>query len=77
MTPMHMLSLNPHAAPADAKAALLNVNMEIAFLSDNQGKISLDHARNYVVSGLVGMINGPGNHRNAEGEYIKVGGIEL
>ncbi len=35
-----------------------SMNMEIAFLLDNQGKISLDYARNYNVGGLVELING-------------------
>ena len=30
MTPLHMLSMNPHA-PADAMAALLDVNVEVVF----------------------------------------------
>ena len=45
MTPLHMLSMNPHAS-ADAMTALLDVDMEVVFRLDNQGKISLDHARN-------------------------------
>ena len=42
MTPLHMLSINPHT-PADAIAALLDVNVEVAFCLDNQ--VSLDYAR--------------------------------
>ena len=56
-TPLHMLSMNPHA-PADAIAALLDVNMEVAFCLDNQGKMSMDYARDYNVGGLVGIVNG-------------------
>eukprot|EP00554_Chaetoceros_debilis_P008716 CAMPEP_0194100150 /NCGR_PEP_ID=MMETSP0150-20130528/1122_1 /TAXON_ID=122233 /ORGANISM="Chaetoceros debilis, Strain MM31A-1" /LENGTH=270 /DNA_ID=CAMNT_0038786479 /DNA_START=129 /DNA_END=938 /DNA_ORIENTATION=- len=52
MTPLHMLSMNPHA-PADAIAALLDVNVEVAFCLDHEGKISLDYARDYNVGGLV------------------------
>ena len=33
-TPPHMLSMNPHA-PADTIAALLDVDMEVAFCLDN------------------------------------------
>ena len=64
MTPMHMLSINPHT-PSDAIAALLNINMEVAFHFDNRGKMSLDYARDYNIGGLVGIINGLCNHRNA------------
>ena len=65
MTPLHMLSMNPHA-PADTIAALLDVNMEVAFCLDNQGKMSMDYAaREYNVGGLVGMINGLCNHRHS------------
>ena len=64
MTPLHMLTMNPHA-PAETIAALLNVNMEVAFCVDSQGKMSLDYARDYNVGGLVGMINGLCNHRHA------------
>ena len=64
MTPLHMLSMNPHA-PADTIAALLNVDMEVAFCLDNQGKMSLDYARDYNVGGLIAMINGLCNHRHA------------
>ena len=59
-----MLSMNPHA-PADVIAALLNVNMEVVFRLDNQGKISLDYARDYNVGGLVALVSGLCNHRNA------------
>ena len=64
MTPLHMLSMNPHA-PADTIAALLDVNMDVAFRLDNQGKISLDYARDYNVDGLVATITGLCNHRHA------------
>ena len=58
------VSMNPHA-PAETIAALLDVNMEVAFRLDKQGKILLDYARDYNVGGLVGMINGLCNHRHA------------
>ena len=57
MIPLHMLSMNHHAL-ADAGTALLNVNVEVAFGLDNQGKISLDYARDYNVGGFVELING-------------------
>jgi len=64
MTPLHMLSMNPHS-PSDAIAALLDVNVEVAFCLDNQGKLSLDYARDYNFGGLVALVNGLCNHRNA------------
>jgi hypothetical protein len=64
MTPLHMLSMNPHA-PAVTISALLDVNMEAAFRLDNQRKVSLDYAREYNVGGLVAMVNGLCNHRHA------------
>jgi len=64
MTPLHMLSMNPHS-PADAIAALLDVDVEAVFCLDGQGKISLDYARDYNVGGLVALVNGLCNHRNA------------
>ena len=64
MTPLHMLSMNPYA-PADAVAALLEVNVETAFSLDNEGKIPLDYARDYNVGGLVAMISALCNHRNS------------
>ena len=67
MTPLHMLSMNPHA-PADAIAALLDINVEVAFRLDNEMKMSLDYTRDYNVGGLVAAINGLCNHRNAAWE---------
>ena len=63
-TPLHMLSMNPHAL-ADTIAALLDVNVEVAFRLDNQGKMSMDYARDYNVGGLVAMVNGLCNYRHA------------
>ena len=37
MTPLHILSMNPHAPP-DAIAALFNSNIQTVFCSDNQQK---------------------------------------
>ena len=45
MTPLHMLSMNPHS-PADTIAALLDVDVEVVFRLDGQGKILLDYATN-------------------------------
>ena len=64
MTPLHMLSMNPHA-PADAAAVLLNVNMAVAFRMDNQGKTPIDYARDYNVGGLIVMIGSLCNHRHS------------
>jgi len=64
MTPLHMLSMNPHAQ-ADSIAALLDVNVEVVFCLDGQRKISLDYARDYNVGGLLALVNGLCNHRNA------------
>ena len=63
MTPLHVLSMNPHTPP-DAIAALLDVNIEAASRLDNHGKLSLDYVRYYNVGGLVGMINGLCNHKH-------------
>jgi hypothetical protein len=40
---VHMLSANPHA-PADAVAAFLYVNVEVAFRLDNRENTLLDYA---------------------------------
>eukprot|EP01083_Nonionella_stella_P094818 266141_1 len=64
MTPLHMLSMNPHA-PADSLATLLDFDMEVAFRLDNKVKMSLDYVRDSNVGGLVGMVNGLCNHRHA------------
>ena len=64
MAPLHILTMNPHAA-ANTIAALLDVDMEVAFRLDCQGKMSLDYARDYDVGGLVAMVNGLCNHRYA------------
>ena len=60
-TPFHKHCYNS----SETIAALLNVNMAVAFRLDNQGKMSLEYARDYNVGGLVGMINGLCNHRHA------------
>ena len=64
MTCLHMLTMNPNA-PADAISALFDFNMEAFFCVDNQQKIPLEYARDYNVGGLIGMIAGLCNHRNA------------
>ena len=64
MIPLHILSMNPHA-PADAIAALHNVNVEIALCVDNQGKIPLDYAIEYNVGGLIALISGLCSVRNS------------
>ena len=64
MTPLHMLSMNPHA-PADAIASLLNSNMQAVFCADNQQKNPLQYARDYNIGGLVEMINSLCSHRNS------------
>ena len=51
MTPLHILAMN-HYAPADAIAALLDVNVEAAFRFDNQEKLLLYSARDNNVVGL-------------------------
>ena len=54
MTPLHTLSMNPHA-PADAVlAALFNSNIQTAICADNQQKTPLEYARDYNVGGLIG-----------------------
>ena len=64
MTPLHMLSMNPHA-PSETIAALLDVKVDVAFRLDNEGKTSLDYARDYNVDGLIAMIGGLCNHRHS------------
>eukprot|EP00554_Chaetoceros_debilis_P009070 CAMPEP_0194099472 /NCGR_PEP_ID=MMETSP0150-20130528/644_1 /TAXON_ID=122233 /ORGANISM="Chaetoceros debilis, Strain MM31A-1" /LENGTH=338 /DNA_ID=CAMNT_0038785683 /DNA_START=122 /DNA_END=1135 /DNA_ORIENTATION=+ len=64
MTPLHILSMNPHA-PSDTIAALLNSNMEASMCLDtNQHKTPLEYAREYNVEGLMTMITILCNHRN-------------
>ena len=63
MAPLHMISMNPNS-PADAIAALLDVDVEVVFRLDGQGRNSLDYARDYNVGGLVALVNGLCNHRN-------------
>jgi len=65
MTPLHMLSMNPHS-PADAIAAVLDVDVEVVFRLDGQGKLSLDYARDYNVGGLVALVNGLCNHLQSQ-----------
>ena len=64
MTPLHMLSMNPHAPP-DSIAALLNCNMEAILSLDDKQKSPLDYARDYNVGGLIGMITSLCNDRNS------------
>ena len=64
MTPLHMLSMNPHT-PVDAITALLHVILEAAFSLDNEGKIPLDYAKDYDVGALIEIIIGLCNHRDS------------
>eukprot|EP01083_Nonionella_stella_P047353 126735_1 len=65
MTPLHILTMNPHA-PADAIAALLTSNMEaVFFLETSQQKTPLEYARDYNVDGLIAMIAVLCNHKNS------------
>ena len=64
MTPLHILTMNPHA-PADSIAALLASNMETILCLDNQEKNPLDYPRDYNFGDLVGVIVGLCNHRNS------------
>ena len=57
MTPLHMLTMNPHAS-ADTITSLLDSNMEASFCSDNQKKAQLDYERDYNFGGLLAMITG-------------------
>ena len=70
MTPMHMLSMNPHAS-ADSIAALLNFNMEAVCCLDSQEKTPLDYARDYNVRGLIAMITGLRNHKMASMKWTR------
>ena len=64
MTPLHMLAMHHHALD-DAIAALLDINLEVAFRMDRKGKMSLDYARDCNVSGLIGMIKSLYNYKNS------------
>ena len=55
MTPLHMLSMNPHAPENALAGNLLHANMEAAFWKDKQGKTPLDYAVEYNVPGLLKM----------------------
>ena len=61
MTPLHMLTMNPHA-PADAIAALFNSNMYAIFCA---AKDSLRICKILQCWGLVGMITSFCNYRNS------------
>ena len=64
MSPLHMLTMNPHA-PAESFAALLDSNMEAVYSAlDNQDNTPLYFARDNNVGGFVGMITGLCNHRH-------------
>lgn len=65
MTPLHILSMNPHG-PADAIASLFHSNMQAIFHEDNQQKTPLEYSRYYNVGGLIGMITVLCNHRNSQ-----------
>ena len=62
MTPLHMLTMTPHA-PAETIGALLDVDIEVDFCLDGRRKMSLDYCRDYNVGGLVAMINGLCDYR--------------
>jgi len=64
MTPLHVLSMNPHA-PSDAIASLLHSNIQADIWEDTEQKTPLDYARDHNVGGLVEMINGLCSHRNS------------
>jgi len=64
MTPLHMLTMNPHA-PADAIAALFNVNKQDVFCTDHHENTPLENAREYNVGGLIGIISSLCSHRNS------------
>uniref|UniRef100_A0A7S3VGD5 Leucine-rich repeat domain-containing protein n=1 Tax=Chaetoceros debilis TaxID=122233 RepID=A0A7S3VGD5_9STRA len=62
MTPLHMITMNPHA-PAHAISALLESNIGGGFCLDFYDKTPLDYARDYNVDGLIGMISSLCMHR--------------
>ena len=64
ISPLHMLSMNPKA-PADTIAALSDFGMEVFFCLNNRQKTPLEHARDYNVGGLIGMINCFHNYRKS------------
>ena len=57
MTPLHVLSMNPHAS-GETIATLLETNKGVAFCLDTQRNSPLDYAREHNAAGLVGMVNG-------------------
>ena len=56
MTPLHMLSMNPHAPKNALAGNLLHANMEAAFWKDKQGKTPLDYVCEYICLGTVAVI---------------------
>ena len=63
MSPLHMLSMNPHV-PVETIAALFNSQTDTIFCEDSQ-QTPLDYARDYNIGGLIGMINGLCIHRQS------------
>ena len=64
MTPLHVLSMNPHA-PGDTIAVLLHANIDTSVGLDNTNQAPLEYARDYNVDGLVAMIATLCIHKNA------------
>jgi hypothetical protein len=56
MTPLHMLSMNPHA-PADTIYALLNANTNAVHVEDNQGRTPLYYALHFNPCALARMFS--------------------
>lgn len=64
-TPLHVLVMNP-SIPTNTITALLEHNMEAAFCLDNEGKTTLDYAKEYYnADGFISMIAIICNHRNS------------
>uniref|UniRef100_A0A7S3Q5T2 Leucine-rich repeat domain-containing protein n=1 Tax=Chaetoceros debilis TaxID=122233 RepID=A0A7S3Q5T2_9STRA len=64
MTPLHILAMNPYAS-ADTIAALHISNTQAALSADNQGKTTLEYARDNNVGGMVEILMELCNHKNA------------
>ena len=69
MTPLHMLTMNPHA-PADAIAALFNANKEAIFCTNYHEKTPLEYATDHNVCGLIEIVNNLCSHRNSSTSTI-------
>ncbi len=64
ITPLHILSMNPHAN-SGAILACFEANMDAAFREDDKGKTPLDYLKEYNVNSFLSMIQALCIHREA------------